>query len=201
MKDDLSSIINKFNNNKQNNQNIIPVAILLNNDFNILVKSLLFTELSELCLFLLLNNNKKEYEKKEKDIIASLKKDEYNDAKQIVNKLLLINPDEIDEDKNYNLIDIEFLKLINKSKKFISKIETCYYFINNNEKYIFYSDKQMLYKLEMCNKKNKEYKLKYMVGLDFKEIPQYLSLLYNNEIKIKRHSNNTLKDISNPEEY
>ena len=139
MKGDLPNIINNFNNNKHNN-NIKPVVLLLKNHFDMLIESLLYKELTEL---LQLNNNKTEYEKKENDIIEYLKNNKHNETKEVLEKLILINPNEIDKDKNseniYKLIDLELLKLINKSKKFLSKIETCYYFINQNIKYIFFS--------------------------------------------------------------
>ena len=202
--DELTNIVNNFN-NKQNNANIIRVGIVLNNDFIKLYKSLLFNELKELYK---LKDNKEEYDKKEKNIISSLKNNNgYIDSKVLVNSIKFFNPEEIDKDKNnqqniYNLIDKELLKLINKSQKFISKIEECYYFGNNKEKYIFYPDKQILYKVEFCNNNNNEFKLKECeIILDIKEIISYLKSLYENDNKIFQQMKIPLKNISNDEEY
>ncbi len=203
--DELSNIVNNFN-NKQNNGNIIRVGIVLNKDFINLYKSLLFNELKELYK---LKDNKQEYEKKEKNIISSLKNNKgYTDSKALVNNIKFFNPEEIDKDKNnqqniYNLIDIEFLKLIKKSQKFLSKIEECYFFGNNKEKYIFYPDKQILYKVEFCNNnKNNEFKLKECeIILDIKEFISHLRTLYDNDNKIFQQMKIPLKIISNVEEY
>ena len=104
------------------------------------------------------------------------------DAKKYVESIKLINPNEITQNNLYNFVNKDFLISINNSKNFINSLPELYYFMSNNEKFIFYPKEQKLYKVLFDNSNNffklQEHKLGY------KEIVEKLKLLYKIKINI-----------------
>ena len=201
---DLTYFINNII-NKINIQNIFPVIIILKEDLEKLKESLYIKEIEELAP---LKNNQEQYNKKESDIITKLLNSKYyKNPKELVKNIAYITPKEIEKDKSFHneyvFMFKDFLELINHSEQYKKKLESlseCHYFINNNEKYIFYPKEQKLYKLNDCN--NNTFKLKEVeLYLDFKEIMNYLKMLNNNEKKICQNFGNNLNKIYFEEFY
>ena len=113
-----------------------------------------------------------------------------------------MNPENIDNDKrhknNYNLINIELLKDINKSKEFSESILECIYFKNNNEEYILYPEENKLYMIEYKDKTS-FYLNECYTNLGI--IINNLKGLEENEENINKKLEVPLKELSDPEEY
>ena len=192
----LEKIVNDIIDNN-NFKNTLPSIIILNEALKKLNQSLFLEEIDKLKK----ENNKEKYKKELID--KYINKDDTYD----VTKIELFDSNMIDKDKNnknlYSLISKDYLTLINNSKEFSSKIdnlEHSYYFINKNDKYIFYKNNQKLYKFEKYDKNNYSFKLKeYEVNLGYKDIIKYFNKLNTKEKEIEKNIINKLKNISNKE--
>ena len=192
-----NDIIKNFHNKKIINK---QVGIVLLSDLNNLYDNLFFKELEELSY---LKEKNEVYEKQKEEIIKKLlRKYKDTDIKDIVNENLLLNPENIDNDKrhknNYNLINIELLKDINKSKEFSESILECIYFKNNNEEYILYPEENKLYMIEYKDKTS-FYLNECYTNLGI--IINNLKGLEENEENINKKLEVPLKELSDPEEY
>jgi len=177
------------------------VGIALVSNINNLYDNLFFKELGDLSY---LKEKNEEYEKQKEEIIKKLlRKYKDKNIEDIVNEnILLFNPEDIDNDKNhknkYNLINIELLKEINKSKEFSESILECFYFKNNDEEYILYPGKSKLYMIKNRDKTSFNLKECY---INLEIIINNLKGLEENEENIKKKLELPLKELSDPEEY
>jgi hypothetical protein len=196
----LQNVINEIN-NKQNINNYIDVIVILNDEFINLKKELYFPQVKEL---LKLKDKKEEQKKKLENMANELANDPSlsHDEKKYVENIELIKPNEISPNNKYNFINKDFLISINNSIDFINSFPELYYFISNNEKYIFYPNEQNLYKVEFDNSNN-FFKLKeYEFNLGYKEIVEKLKDLYKVETNIEKQIKTTsLKNISKSDTY
>ena len=177
------------------------VGIDLVSNINNLYDNLFFKELEDLSY---LKEKNEEYEKQKEEIIKKLlRKYKDKNIEDIVNEnIILFNPEDIDNDKNhknkYNLINIELLKEINKSKEFSESILECFYFKNNDEEYILYPEKNKLYMIKNRDKTSFHLNECYInLGI----IINNLKGLEENEENIKKKLELPLKELSDPEEY
>ena len=176
------------------------LGIVSFSDYNKLYDNLFFKELEELSNL----KEKEKYEEKEEEIIKRLSSKFQNiDIIDIINKIILINPENINDYKmhknQFSLINIELLKDINKSKEFSESILECFYFKHNDEEYILYPEKSKLYMVEY-NKDNSSFHLNELytnLGI----IINNLRRLNENEENIKKKLELPLKELSDPEEY
>ena len=188
-----NEIVKSFHNNKFD---YIQVGIALASDLNRLNNYLYFNELEQLSD---LKEKKEDYEKKKEETIKKLSKN-YKDIDiiDIVNKIKLFNPEDIDNDKKHKnhlcLVNIELLKEINKSKEFLESILECFYFKNNNEEYILYPEENKLYMIEY-KKENTTFHLN--------ELYTNLVIIINNLKGLEENEEDIipLKELSDPEEY
>jgi hypothetical protein len=150
-----------------------------------------------------LKEKNEDYEKQKEEIVKKLlRKYKDIDIIDIVNKIKLFNPEDIDKDikhkNNYNLINIELLKEINKSKELSESISECFYFKNNSEEYILYPKESKLYMIEDRDKTSFHLNELYTnLGI----IINNLKDLEENEENIKKKLELPLKELSDPEAY
>ena len=200
---DLITLINDILDKKEKLNNILPVVIILKDNLDKLKQILLFKEIENL---LSLNNNN-DFNNKKQSIIINLlknKNDITSDKENMIKNIKLFNPDKNDNDIKlniYSFINKEILKLINNSIDLNNLVE-CFYFINNNEKIIFYPKQQKLYKLEFVDNDNIGFKLKeYELNLGFKEIKKYLLNFSKNENEINKEIKCNLNKITLPKQF
>ena len=195
-----NDIIKNFHNNKFD---ILQVGIVLASDINKLNNNLYFNELEKLSD---LKEKEKEevYEKIKEETIKRLSKN-YKDIDifDIVSKIKLFNPEDIDNDKKYKnqlgLINIDLLEEINKSKEFSESILECFYFKNNGEEYILYPKENKLYMIGYIKDNSAFHLIELYTNLGI--IINNLKGLEENEENIKKKLKLPLKELSDPEEY
>ena len=195
-----NDIIKNFYNNKFK---YLPVCIVLDSDINKLNNYLYFKELEQLS-DLKEKEKEEDYEKiKEETIKRLLKNYKDIDIIDFINNIKLVNPEDIDNDKKYknqfSLVNIDLLKEINKSKEFSESILECFYFKNNDEKYILYRKENKLYMIEY-NKDNNSFHLKELYTNLGIIIINHKGLEENEE-NIKKKLEQPLKELSDPDEY
>ena len=194
----LSTTINEIN-NKQNTNNYFDVIVILHDEFINLKNNLFFHQVEEL---LKLNDKKEEQKIKLEKMINELANNpSYNyDDKNYAENIKLIYPNEILQNNRYNLINKDFFISINNSQNFINSLSEFYYFMSNNEKYVFYPKEEKLYKVEFDNINN-YFKLKEC-ELSLEYIIEALKDLNKIETNIeKRIKSTSLKNIFKSDSY
>ena len=194
----LSTTLNEIN-NKQNTNNYFDVIVILHDEFINLANNFYFPQVEEL---LKLNDKKEEQKAKFKNIINELANNPSHnyDDKIYIKNIKLMHPNEILPNNKYNFISKDFLISINNSKNFINSLSESYYFMSNNEKYVFYPKEQKLYKVEFDNLQN-YFKLKeFELSLEY--FVEVLKDLNKNETNIEKQIKSTsLSNISNSDNY
>ena len=195
----LSTVINEIN-NKQNPNNYVDVIVILNDELIKLKKNLYFPQAEEL---LKLKDKKEEQKTKLENMVNELANDpsHNSDTKNYVKNIKLIKPNEITQNNKYNFVNKDFLIAINNSGDYINSLPEEYYFLGNNEKFIFYPKEQKIYKVEFDNSNN-FFKLKeYEFNLGYKEIIEKLKDLNKIEAKIENLFKISLKNVTKSDTY
>ena len=191
---------------KNNNQLIIdysPVILVINNDINTLKKSLFFDEIEHLSKI----NDEKIYEQEENNIINKMLVSNTEHPKKIINEINYLNYNDIIKIKNqkyifvYSFINIDLIEKISDTNNDLAtnmKPFEAYFFINNNEYFIFYQGYNKIFKIDFINKT--EFNLKaYEFNIELKKTIKYLLKMKQNEDYYLKQTQISLKNISNKE--
>ena len=177
--------------NDISNINYFPTFIVMGDAFKQYKNLLLFNEIELLSQ----NNNKEQYDIKEKNMINMLLANNFNFnfiSDNIKHKLSILNHEKyypILSQNSLSFVSKDLLLKINKDQDyclFLQNQEEFYFFINNNEYFAYCPQYKKLYNVIFQDNDKFEFKLKeYQFNLEFISVLKILDDLYKSEYNIK----------------